>query len=312
VTEASSNPLASSPSFAQNDWSARQSDMVRRGNLLINANWFDALDSERLTDFETVMTCTQGQQLPKLGMAKHRQRDRIALGNRAAYLKRYRPGLILRLARSLRLHAGPSEADDEWSALWQLADAGIGVPEPVLFGPADGTRASRASCIGLAELPDAQPLERWLPDNVCKLSADQRTELLSGLADFVGRFHATGLVHRDLYLSHIFIRWNRPAPPAQPGQPGQPPRFWLIDLARVFRPVRWRRTRWLVKDLAQLRYSLGNTIQPAEWAAMLTRYAAALGRPESEVLRLAGRVARKSAAIARHTIRRKRRLNPSP
>ena len=309
MTETPSNPLASSQATQQDDWRSRRGDMVQRGNMLINPNWLDALESEGLTDFDAVMNSALGQQLSKPGLAKYRRRDRIVLaGDRRIYLKRYRPGLLRRLARSLRLHTGPSEAADEWAALWQLAEAGIGVPEPVLVGPADPARAARASCIGLAELPDARPLERWLPATAGTLSADQRALLFGALADFVGRIHALRLVHRDLYLGHIFVRWNQAS---QQGQQGQPPRFWLIDLARVFRPVRWRQTRWIVKDLAQLRYSLGTIIQPDEWVAMLKRYAAATGRPEADVLRMANRIARKSAAIARHAARRMRRLNPS-
>jgi hypothetical protein len=289
--------------------------MVRRGNLLINANWLSVLEAAGLTDFDAVMNHSTGQSLAKAGLAKHRTRDRITLGStgstgsggggngsRAIYLKRYRPGLMVRLKRRFSFRAGPSEAADEWSAVLGLAAAGIGVPEPVLVGPGIQASGSRASCIAIAELADAQSLEAWLPANAATLSPEQRAELFGELAKFVGRFHATGLVHRDLYLGHIFIRWN----------PSSPPMFWLIDLARVFRPVRWRQVRWLVKDLAQLRYSLGAAIRPDEWAAMLKRYAVQAGRPEREMIPLAGRLARKSAAIARHDARRRRRLGSPP
>ena len=57
-------------------------------------------------------------------------------------------------------------------------------------------------------------------------------------------FHGTGLCHRDLYLCHIFAEID-----AKPVR--KTPRFHLIDLARVHRP-RWRRMRWIIKDLSQL------------------------------------------------------------
>ncbi len=69
------------------------------------------------------------------------------------------------------------------------------------------------------------------------------------LASLIGRFHALGYVHRDLYLSHVFF--DATAPP--------PHRLRLIDLQRVLRPV-WRKRRWIVKDLAALNYSTPTTM----------------------------------------------------
>ena len=63
--------------------------------------------------------------------------------------------------------------------------------------------------------------------------------MLADLAGLVGRLHRSGFVHRDLYLSHIFFDGLS---------------FRLIDLQRAFRP-RWRRRRWLIKDLAALHFS---------------------------------------------------------
>ncbi len=70
-----------------------------------------------------------------------------------------------------------------------------------------------------------------------------RHDLARRLGRFVSAFHQTGACHRDLYLCHIFAEIEREA--------ARPPQFALIDLARVHRP-RWRRTRWLIKDLSQL------------------------------------------------------------
>ena len=65
------------------------------------------------------------------------------------------------------------------------------------------------------------------------------------LARLVADFHRAGFVHRDLYLSHIFI--------CNTGKPTDET-FCLIDLQRVFRP-KFRRRRWMVKDLAALNFS---------------------------------------------------------
>ena len=46
-----------------------------------------------------------------------------------------------------------------------------------------------------------------------------------------------------MYLCHIFIDLDESMV--------RPPNFTIIDLARLHRP-RWRRMRWVVKDLSQL------------------------------------------------------------
>jgi len=68
--------------------------------------------------------------------------------------------------------------------------------------------------------------------------------ILTVSAPLITRLHRAGLVHRDLYLSHLFF--DAAALPQDA--------FRLIDLQRVFRP-RWRLERWIVKDLAALNFS---------------------------------------------------------
>lgn len=70
------------------------------------------------------------------------------------------------------------------------------------------------------------------------------------LARFISAFHQTGVCHRDLYLCHVFTQLD------EDGR--HPPRFTLIDLARMHAP-RWRRTRWIVKDLSQMDCSARQT-----------------------------------------------------
>jgi heptose I phosphotransferase len=60
------------------------------------------------------------------------------------------------------------------------------------------------------------------------------------LASFIKKFHETGYRHRDLYLCHIFR-----VPDG---------RFYLIDLARAFRPAMLGEI-YRIKDVAQLYYS---------------------------------------------------------
>jgi hypothetical protein len=68
----------------------------------------------------------------------------------------------------------------------------------------------------------------------------RRRQFIAQLASFIKKFHETNYRHRDLYFSHIFQDNDG--------------RFFLIDLARVFKPVVLCR-RYQIKDIAQVYYS---------------------------------------------------------
>ena len=54
------------------------------------------------------------------------------------------------------------------------------------------------------------------------------------------RFHQAGFIHKDFYLSHIFVSGEQ---------------LYLIDLQRVLGPGRFH-DRWRIKDLSQLAFTL--------------------------------------------------------
>jgi hypothetical protein len=58
--------------------------------------------------------------------------------------------------------------------------------------------------------------------------------------------HAAGLAHQDFYLVHFFVK------------PTEDDALYLIDLQRVIiqKPLP---TRWIIKDLAQMLFSLHHT-----------------------------------------------------
>jgi hypothetical protein len=75
-----------------------------------------------------------------------------------------------------------------------------------------------------------------------------------------------------LYLCHFFIRKGDAS--------GKEPELALIDCARV-RPLPWLfARRWLIKDLAQFLYSLGQEgVAEAQQQAWLSQYLQARGQP---------------------------------
>ncbi len=112
--------------------------------------------------------------------------------------------------------------------------------------------------------------------------------LIEPIAHLTARLHDCHLHHRDLYLCHFFTRDDDPAD------------LRIIDAARVRRLPRWPLgRRWIVKDLAQLVFSLRNAgASETQIRHLLETYAA--DRKMSGLDRLAARINRKAARIARH------------
>jgi tRNA A-37 threonylcarbamoyl transferase component Bud32 len=72
-----------------------------------------------------------------------------------------------------------------------------------------------------------------------KLDGSQRRQFIERVADLTRRFHEAGFIHKDYYLSHIFVSRDQ---------------LYLIDLQRVLGPGKLH-PRWQIKDLSQLAYT---------------------------------------------------------
>jgi len=248
-----------------------------------------------------------GQRLDKPGLEAWRQRWRIRLSDgetepveRTFYLKRFEhPPFRRQLQRWRQGHFMLSTAGIEWRNARLLAAANVATAEPVAFGHAMLGPWERRSFVLLGEV-EGESLEQWVPKYLSPADREsdlrRRRALVDELARFVARFHASGFVHRDLYLSHLFIRNVEAGVPAHSSGGVA---FTLIDLQRAFRPS-WRRRRWVVKDLAALHYSTpADRLGRFERLRFLCRYTRACGRFGSARY-LAPRIEAKAARIARH------------
>jgi len=212
--------------------------------LLINADYVDALCQAGLDSFDALMAVPGDADLHKPSLARWRQRVALRVGDTTMYLKRYnRPPLREQCAQRLRGISATAAA--EWTWLNLVRQAGIAVPQPIAFGAQySAPLLEHQSILLLGQAPRAS-LESWMPRHTDYFSDYQfKRALGAAMAKLVGKLHSHGLIHRDLYLSHVFM-----------GQPqARPIELTLIDLQRMIRPrLRWR--RWLVKDLAALNYS---------------------------------------------------------
>lgn len=220
-------------------------------SFFVDPDYQAALDKSGLTSLETVFSFDAAQSLNKKNLASFRSRlqfDIDAPGSpqpTTVFLKRYdAPPAATQLRGWLAARGRKSCAMHEYAAMNALTAAGIGAPRPICCGEQWGILFERRSFILTVRIPDAKALERKLPRcfsvPATKENLRRRREFIMRLARFIKQFHETGYRHRDLYFSHIFY--------------GDKGGFFLIDLARVFRPLVLGR-RFRIKDLAQVYYS---------------------------------------------------------
>jgi hypothetical protein len=186
-------------------------------------------------------------------------------------------------------HGHKADAVAEWQALHALAELGFRVPKPIFYA-----QRGSASVVGMAEVP-GRPMTALFAEGTGLEPAQQE---MPGL---LRQLHAAGWVFRDMYWNHVFLEPGE-ASHADSGagrEQAQTNRLWLIDVERAFRP-RFRRRRWIVKDLAGLLSStpLG---YPSTGALRFLR--AYLGGLEGDWKALARDVVAKAASIRRHVTR---------
>jgi hypothetical protein len=266
-----------------------------RHRLWIDPAHLQLLRDHGLDDVTALLRAKPAADLNKPGLAAWRQRIRLELaaatgGAQRLYVKRFlRPPWHVHCRLRLAGFRNCAEQERHW--LRRVAELGISVPRPVACGSVGGWLFDRESCLVLAEVPGCA-LQRWPGLRPSGMPRPARHALMLQLADLVRRLHGAGLFHRDLYLAHIFI---------EPDADG-PPQLFLIDLQRVVAP-RWRRWRWMVKDLAALNFSSAQAgVSGAERLRWLRRYLG-VRRLRAEDRRLVRAVAAKSARMARHSAR---------
>ena len=199
-----------------------------------------------------------------------RQTLRVELPGGAFYLKRHRGVGWLEIWKNWLVGKRPvTGARNEFEACRHLEAMGITAPRVAAFAEDDAPVSRRSSFVFCEALEGYEDLEvktlRWLqtpPDPL------QQRRLVMQVAAFVRRFHAAGLVHRDLYLCHLLAHDDAAVT-----------ELAVLDLHRalIFEqvPGNWRR-----KDLAALLYSaLDLPLGRLSWLRFVRVYT---GRPLRE------------------------------
>jgi heptosyltransferase-2 len=220
-------------------------------SFFIDTDYKAALAGLGLTSTDAVFSFSSAKNLAKSNLAPFRSRLQFDIGASQSlppttvFLKRYdKPPILVQLTNWLSHRRRISCASCEVEPIRELSAAGVRTPRVIAYGWQQGALFEKRSFIITEKIPGAEALERKLPDCFSAPPTTEnlksRRDFIARLASFVRKFHNTGYCHRDLYLSHIFYRTDAT--------------FYLIDLARAFKPTVLRR-RFLIKDIAQIHYS---------------------------------------------------------
>jgi hypothetical protein len=213
-----------------------------------------------------------------------------ALAGRLGYCVRVRPNCrTLMVERGNRIRfckvreGDRAAAESEWHWLHVLPMLGLAVPEPLAF-----ERRGGRSVVCTAQAA-GRPLDALFADALADGRAEECVAFAcEAIAPRIRQLHDHGLVFRDLYWNHIFVpSLDLDMEPV------------FLDVERVFRP-RWRRFRWLVKDLAGLVSSFPGELSVRDGMRFLRAYLADRAAESWLRRQLARAVVQKARAIAAH------------
>ena len=216
-------------------------------SFLIDPDYAAGFSELGLTSIDAVFSFDAGRNLAKTNLASYRERLEFQVNSPpiTMFLKRYRKAPVLLQFKNWFCHRSrASYGFFDFDLVNKLAALGINTPKTICYGEQWGMFFEKRSFCITEKIPNAESLERKLPDcfdaphTVKNLKL--RRDFIAELADFVKKFHETKYRHRDLYLCHIFYNDHS--------------KFYLIDLARVFKPILLTE-RFRIKDIAQLYYS---------------------------------------------------------
>ena len=292
--------------FAAQQTSCFQNNMNDRkfvkieDSFLVDEDYRDAFGKLGLNSIDGIFSFTAAEDLAKKNLASFRSRIKFETDSPKSvlFLKRYcRPPLCLQiknwLAQKNKISCG--RIDFETSA--KLLKLGVNTAKVIAFGEQNGPLFEKRSFCITEQIPNAEAIERKLPDCFIRQTNETRflqKKFIRDLAEFVKKFHDTGFRHRDLYFSHIFYSKDG--------------RFYLIDLSRAFRPLILTEY-FRIKDIAQLYYSA-----PARFFSRTDRlrfyfFYTGSQNLSKEDRRFITRVIRKAGRIERHD--KKHKAKPS-
>ena len=264
-------------------------------SFFVDCDYQAAFEKLGLISIDDIFSFNAGKNLAKNNLAKYRSRLQFETGQppKTIFLKRYnKPPILTQIRNWFSSHSRKSFGFLDFDSAEKLSAMGINTPKTIAYGQQWGIFFEKKSFIATEKIPNAESLERKLPDCFTNSATPEnlkpRRKFIAQLGIFVRKFHKTNYRHRDLYLSHIFY--------SDKGQ------FYLIDLSRAFKPI-FSAGRYRIKDIAQLNYS-----SPGRYFSKTDRlrfYMAMTGRKKltGKDKTFIRKVISKTKRIAKHDIR---------
>ncbi len=241
-----------------------------------------------LVDVRSVMDSTHGQRMRSVECRENWILELHGPDGRpvVAFLKKHRTSRRRFWWRAFV----PQEVSPGWGEAENLRRLeAAGVPTMTLLACGERTPiGGQVESFVLTEgLQGYEPLDDFLARRQASATLQWRRRLVLAVAHVARRFHTAGFNHRDFYACHFFVR----------EEPSGEFDIRLIDLQRV--QMRRFRHRWLIKDLAQLDFSLADRlVNCTERVAFMRTYLDVRGlRPVDK--RLIRRARAKARRIAR-------------
>lgn len=121
---------------------------------------------------------------------------RVQLDGLSVFVKRYEAGGIVRRGKHM-FRSSPAAAEFENHRL--VSGAGLGCPKGLAFGQKGPRGMGGASILITAAVSPAEPLDLYLNEH------GLHDELVSLLAEFLGRTHRSGLAHPDPHMGNFLV-----------------------------------------------------------------------------------------------------------
>lgn len=222
-------------------------------SFFVDSDCKTSLNNISLESIDDIFSFSSAKDLKKKNLASFRSRLEFQISSPKSttlFLKRYNnPPIGIQLKNWLAGRGKKSLGFLEYETSEILKDNGINTPKTIAYGDQWNIFFEKRSFFITEKIPNAEALERKLPDYFTGKPTSEkikmRRDFIISLAHFIKKFHETEYRHRDLYLCHIFYN-----------DKGE---FYLIDLARAFRPLIFKK-RFQIKDIAQLYYSSPGSI----------------------------------------------------
>jgi len=284
-------------------------ECIKKNHLIFNKNYLEIWDDMHFDSFESAWDYQAGKTIKRIkDRSVIRFEIQIAGRKRIFYLKRHNPEFV-GLQRILALFTKKlisSEGKREFENICDFRKGGLGTVTPVAAGQRSVKFFWVQSFLITEDFSPFISLEYMLRDNpeffMGEKGSGRKRNLINKIGVFARKMHKQGFNHRDFNATHVLLHYK---------DESDIPDIALFDLQRVDRSS-VPRFRWIIKSLAELNYTLPESIFDEE-----DRISLLLSYKGRKKLNLWGWlqwlwIKRKTARIKRHTekiINRKKRKN---